>query len=73
MVNRLRRNLMIGVPAALMLRPFAAVAQALADVRSAAAEAAVSAAEIILRRSATGKVADALVSRGIADLKGKLG
>ena len=28
MVNRLRRNLMIGVPAALMLRPFAAVAQA---------------------------------------------
>ena len=50
-----------------------AEAQALADVRSAAAEAAVSAAEIILSRSAKGKVADALVSRGIADLKGKLG
>jgi F-type H+-transporting ATPase subunit b len=49
-----------------------AEAQALADVRSAAAEAAVSAAEVILSRSVKGKVADELISRSIADLKGKL-
>jgi F-type H+-transporting ATPase subunit b len=49
-----------------------AEAQALTDVRSAAAEAAVAAAETILSRSVKGKVADELISRSIADLKGKL-
>jgi F-type H+-transporting ATPase subunit b len=49
-----------------------AEAQALADVRSAAAEAAVAAAETILTRTVKDKVADDLISRGIADLKGKL-
>lgn len=46
-----------------------AEAQALADVRSSAADAAVTAAEKILSTSATGKIADDLVARGIADLK----
>jgi F-type H+-transporting ATPase subunit b len=46
-----------------------AEAQALADVRSSAADAAVAAAEKILSTSATGKIADDLVARGIADLK----
>jgi F-type H+-transporting ATPase subunit b len=49
-----------------------AEAQALADVRSAAAEAAAAAAEVILTRTVKGKVADDLITRGIADLKGKL-
>jgi F-type H+-transporting ATPase subunit b len=49
-----------------------AEAQALADVRIAAAEAAVSAAEKVLAHTATGKVADALVSQGIADIQKKL-
>ena len=49
-----------------------AEAQALADVRSAAAEAAVAAAETILTRTVKDKVADDLVAKGIADLKGKL-
>jgi F-type H+-transporting ATPase subunit b len=49
-----------------------AEAQALADVRSAAAEAAAAAAEAILTRTVKGKVADDLISKGIADLKGKL-
>jgi F-type H+-transporting ATPase subunit b len=49
-----------------------AEAQALTDVRIAAAEAAVSAAEKVLAHSATGKVADALVSQGIADIQKKL-
>jgi F-type H+-transporting ATPase subunit b len=49
-----------------------AEAQALADVRSAAAEAAVAAAETILTRTVKDKVADDLISKGIADLKGKL-
>jgi F-type H+-transporting ATPase subunit b len=49
-----------------------AEAQALADVRAAAAEAAVSAAAEILRESAKGKVADELIARGIADVKAKL-
>jgi F-type H+-transporting ATPase subunit b len=49
-----------------------AEAQALADVRSAAAEAATSAAEKILVQSARGKVADALIAQGIADVKKKL-
>jgi F-type H+-transporting ATPase subunit b len=49
-----------------------AEAQALADVRSAAAEAAVAAAGTILSRSVKGKVADELIAKGIAELKGKL-
>jgi F-type H+-transporting ATPase subunit b len=49
-----------------------AEAQALADVRAAAAEAAVAAAERILTESAKGKVADDLIGQGIRDLKAKL-
>ena len=49
-----------------------AEAQALADVRSAAAEAAVTAAETILARTVKDKVADDLIAKGIADLKGNL-
>jgi F-type H+-transporting ATPase subunit b len=49
-----------------------AEAQALADVRSAAAEAAVAAAESILARTVRDKVADNLLAEGIADLKAKL-
>jgi F-type H+-transporting ATPase subunit b len=49
-----------------------AEAQALADVRAAAAEAAVSAAEQILRATAKGEIADKLIARGIADVKAKL-
>jgi F-type H+-transporting ATPase subunit b len=49
-----------------------AEAQAVADVRSAAAEAAVAAAEAILARTVKDKVADDLIAKGIADLKGKL-
>jgi F-type H+-transporting ATPase subunit b len=49
-----------------------AEAQAVADVRAAAAEAAVSAAEKILTESVKGKVADDLISRGIGDVKTKL-
>jgi F-type H+-transporting ATPase subunit b len=46
--------------------------QAVADVRAAAAEAAVAAAETILTTTTKGKVADELISRGIKDLKSKL-
>ena len=46
-----------------------AEAQALADVRSSAADAAVAAAEKILSTPAKGKVADDLLARGIADLR----
>lgn len=49
-----------------------AEAQALADVRAAAADAAIAAAETILRNSAKGQVADDLLARGIADVKAKL-
>jgi len=49
-----------------------AEAQALADVRAAAADAAVAAAEKILRETAKGKVADNLIARGIADVRAKL-
>lgn len=49
-----------------------AEAQALADVRAAAAEAAVGAAEKVLRETAKGKVAEELVETGIQDLKTKL-
>jgi F-type H+-transporting ATPase subunit b len=46
--------------------------QALADVRAAAAEAAVAAAEKILSQTAQGEVADRLVAQGIRDVKAKL-
>lgn len=49
-----------------------AEAQALADVRAAAADAAVAAAEKILTQSAKGKVAEELIARGIQDVKAKL-
>jgi len=49
-----------------------AEAQALADVRAAAADAAVAAAEKILRDATKGKVADDLIVRGIAELRAKL-
>jgi F-type H+-transporting ATPase subunit b len=49
-----------------------AEAQAIADVRAAAADAAVSAAEKILTESVKGKVADDLLTRGISEMKTKL-
>jgi F-type H+-transporting ATPase subunit b len=49
-----------------------AEAQALADVRAAAADAAVAAAEKILTQTAKGKVADDLIAQGIAEVKAKL-
>jgi len=49
-----------------------AEAQALADVRSAAADAAVAAAEKILSETAKGKVGEDLIAQGIRDLKAKL-
>jgi F-type H+-transporting ATPase subunit b len=49
-----------------------AEAQAVADVRAAAAEAAVSAAEKILTQIVKGEVADRLVVKGIEDVKTKL-
>ena len=48
-----------------------AEAQALADVRSAAADAAVAAAGKILSGTAKGSVADDLVARGIEDVRKK--
>jgi F-type H+-transporting ATPase subunit b len=49
-----------------------AEAQALADVRAAAAEAAVGAAERILTKVVKGEVADRLIVKGIDDVKTKL-
>lgn len=49
-----------------------AEAQAVADVRNAAAEAAVAAAEQVLKETVKGKVAGDLIGKGIAELKGKL-
>ncbi len=49
-----------------------AEAQALADVRAAAAEAAVAAASTVLSQSVKGSVADGLVAKGIAEVKAKL-
>jgi F-type H+-transporting ATPase subunit b len=49
-----------------------AEAQALADVRAAAADAAVAAAEKILRDTAKGKIADDLIVQGITAVKAKL-
>ena len=49
-----------------------AEAQALADVRAAAANAAVSAASSILSQSVKGPVADDLLAKGIAEVRAKL-
>jgi F-type H+-transporting ATPase subunit b len=49
-----------------------AEAQALADVRAAAAEAAVSAAQTILTQTVKGDVADRLIVKGVDDVKSKL-
>ena len=49
-----------------------AEAQAVADVRSAAADAAVAAAEKILTDATKGKVGDDLLAKGIQDIKAKL-
>lgn len=49
-----------------------AEAQALADVRAAAADAAVAAAAEVLSQTAKGQVADDLITRSIADVKAKL-
>jgi F-type H+-transporting ATPase subunit b len=49
-----------------------AEAQAAADVRSAAAEAAVAAAEKILTVETKGKLANALIAKGIEDVRKKL-
>jgi F-type H+-transporting ATPase subunit b len=49
-----------------------AEAQALADVRAAAADAAVAAAEKVLTQTVKGSVADDFITKGIADLKSKL-
>jgi F-type H+-transporting ATPase subunit b len=46
--------------------------QALAEVRSVAAEAAVGAAEKVLAQTAKGSVAGQLIARGIEDVKKKL-
>jgi F-type H+-transporting ATPase subunit b len=46
--------------------------QAVAEVRAAAAEAAVSASERILGQTVHGKVADDLIAQGIRDVKTKL-
>jgi F-type H+-transporting ATPase subunit b len=49
-----------------------AEAQALADVRAAAADAAVAAAEKILVQTTHGAAAESLIAKGISDLKSKL-
>lgn len=49
-----------------------AEAQAVADVRAAAANAAVTAASTILSQSVKGSVADDLISKGIAEVRSKL-
>ena len=49
-----------------------AEAQAVADVRAAAANAAVSAASTILSQSVMGSVADDLLAKGIAEVRAKL-
>jgi F-type H+-transporting ATPase subunit b len=49
-----------------------AEAQALADVRAAAADAAVAAASSILSQSVKGEIADDLLAKGIAEVQHKL-
>jgi F-type H+-transporting ATPase subunit b len=46
--------------------------QAIADVRAAAAEAAVGAAASIMGQTVKGSVADDLIAKGIQDVRGKL-
>jgi F-type H+-transporting ATPase subunit b len=46
--------------------------QAIADVRAAAAEAAVTAASSIMTQSVKGSVADDLIAKGIQDVRSKL-
>src|ERR1051325_11054094 len=48
-----------------------AEAQAVADVRAAAAEAAVNAATTILSKTVTGDLADTLLTKGIAEVRQK--
>ena len=47
-------------------------AQALADVRAAAADAAIRAASTILSKSVKGEVADDLLAKGITEVRQKL-
>ena len=49
-----------------------AEAQAIADVRAAAAEAAVNAAASVLSQSVKGSVADDLIAKGIGEVRSKL-
>ena len=49
-----------------------AEAQALADVRAAAADAAIQAASTILSKSVKGEVADGLLAKGITEVRQKL-
>lgn len=49
-----------------------AESQAIADVRAAAAEAAVTAASSIMTTSVKGSVADGLIAKGIQDVRAKL-
>ncbi|WP_398484357.1 ATP F0F1 synthase subunit B [Tardiphaga sp.] len=49
-----------------------AEAQAVADVRAAAAEAAVTAATQVLSQSVKGNVADGLIEKGIGEVRAKL-
>jgi F-type H+-transporting ATPase subunit b len=49
-----------------------AEAQAVADVRAAAANAAVAAASTVLSQSVKGSIADDLLAKGIAEVKAKL-
>jgi F-type H+-transporting ATPase subunit b len=49
-----------------------AEAQALADVRAAAADAAVAAASTILAKTVTGQVAEDLLAKGISEVRDKL-
>ncbi len=49
-----------------------AEAQAIADVRAAAADAAVAAASSILSKSVKGQLADELLARGVSEVRSKL-
>ena len=49
-----------------------AEAQAVADVRAAAAEAAITAASTVLSQSVKGSLADDLLAKGIAEVRQKL-
>ena len=49
-----------------------AEAQALADVRAAAADAAIAAASTVLSKTVKGKVADELLAKGITEVQQKL-